>query len=154
MTNAHIGEPFLDISLSERGLDEYANNNEDDPRLFANLFKYCFPVYVAGRPDPIIFIVICRNYNRDRDTVFTDDGEFIAGGYYFAGPGITQRAATLQQLYGGRVSFVSFIDAAIPQRVIIDAPNGLRSGVEGDSLTTMQADARKIKRYALWQRDY
>ena len=146
-----LGEPFLDIRLRPASLDDYAKSSEDDPRTFASLFKYCFPIYVANRPDPIMYIVISRNYDRDRDTVFVDGGELVLAGYYPPGPGMTASAVALRELYGSRVSFVEFLDTSIPRRVIIDGPTGILSGAETDSLAAMQVDARKIKGHLLWQ---
>ena len=146
LIDPHLGEPFLDISLRDRSLLDYVNSGDDDPRGFGSLCRYCFPVYVAAHPDPIITIVVGRNYDRDRDTVFTDEGEFYFFGYYFV-PGITQNAIDVQKLQRGRVSFVEFIDTSIPRRVIIDGVNGILSGAETDSLVTLQDDARRIKAY-------
>lgn len=156
LKESRLGEPFLDIILSPTSLDDYANSSEDDPRIFATVLKYCYPVYVTGRSDPIIFMVICRNYNRDRDTVFTDGGELDLCGYIPRGDGTAVSAGALRELYGGRVSFVQFNDTSIQRRVIVDGRTGslsgrvgILSGEQTDSLTTMQSDARRIKRHVL-----
>jgi hypothetical protein len=148
-----LGEPFLDVTLRGRSLNDYLTSAEADPRSFASIVKYAFPIYVSSREEPLMSMIVMRNRDENGNKFNPEDGACSFFGYYFCGPGsITNAALSLRSRFGGRVSFVAFLDTEIERRVMIDDSVGVRSGVltrsgTVDSLTTLVEDARRIKRY-------
>ena len=72
----------------------------------------------------------------------------------FGPGGRTAEAVQMRDRYRSEVSFVSFLDTAIPSRIMFADSAGLRSGTSVDSLQSIADDARRIKRYLKHQRDY
>jgi hypothetical protein len=166
LSESHLGYPFLDVTLRGRSIDDYRNSTEEDPRLFPGVLYYCFPVFVAGRKDAVVSIILVRNQDENRHPfpVYVEEGpareqqyppeEFILFGYYFGGQ--ESRAADAVRLraqYGRRISFVSFLDTGLRSYIMVDDSTGVlcgvmgdTHGVMGDTPTSIHERAAEIKR--------
>jgi len=158
LSEPRLGEPFLDVTLRGRSIDDYRDSAEDDPRLFPGVLYYCFPVFVAGRQDAILSIIEVRNQDEDRQPfpLFVEKGpeheaqypqqEFLFWGYYLGGQeGRTADAVHLRNQYGGRISFVQFLDTGLPGYIMVDDSTGALWGAMGDTLMSIHEGAPKIK---------
>ena len=137
----HLGEPFLEVALRDRSIDDYCNSDVDDPRLYASILRYVFPIYVADRQEPIIWMLI------DRKKPQNAGGGLVWTGYYYADTtsvALVGKALRIRNRFKSQVSFVDFVDKRT-ERIIIDSSAGIRSGPSEDALVSMSEDARVIK---------
>jgi hypothetical protein len=157
LSEPRLGGTFLDVTLRGRSIDDYRDSAEDDPRLFPGVLYYCFPVFVAGRQDAILSIVVVRNRDENRQPfpVFRQEGpereeqypqqEFLFFGYY-GQEGRTAQAERLRHQYGRRISFVKFLDTGLPEYIMVDDSTGVLCGAMGDTLASVHDEAPRIKR--------
>jgi hypothetical protein len=159
LSEPRLGGTFLDVTLRGRSIDDYRDSAEDDPRLFPGVLYYCFPVFVAGRQDAILSIVVVRNRDENRQPfpVFRQEGpkreeqypqpEFLFFGYYLGGQeSWTVQAVRLRNQYRRRISFVKFLDTGLPGYIMVDDSTSVLCGAMGDTLASVHDEAPRIKR--------
>jgi len=154
VAGARLGEPFLDVTLREPSPDAYVDSQESDPRLFASVVLYCFPIYIPARTEPVGALVIVRNRDESGKAFSPGMGDVIPWGYYGGGEGRVSDAVRLRERFNAEVSFVQFFDTNIPSRIIIPGSTGLRSGADPDSLKPIADDAKEIKALLRGRRKY
>lgn len=147
-----LDEPFLDVMLRGRSFDDFLDSDEEDPRLFASVLRYGFPVFVSGRNEPILSILVMRNRDENRNKLIPEEGDVAFCGIYLY-PGTTEQAIRLRERFGAEISFVQFLDAVF-ERIMVEDSTGILSGFSADSLVTLSEDARTMKRYLKHQRGY
>ncbi len=142
-----LGDPYLYIALGEGSIDDYCESSVDDPRLYASLVHYIFPIHVSGRRGPVIWMWIVRNLNGDREKYNGEEGALFFGGYSYAdstGTAEVSKAQNLRERFHARISFVTFLDRHT-DRIVVDDPSGPRSGTSADTMKGIAEDAPILK---------
>lgn len=139
-----LGEPFLEAWLQGDDLGRYRDSSVDDPRPFANHLSYAFPIHVAGRSAPVMWLVVFRDRDDNVKRSMPDD-HFCFWGFYMGGGGITSEATRLREQYNGQVTFVTFVETGM-KTIMVESPTGEIAGFSKDKLTTPGKIARQVKR--------
>jgi hypothetical protein len=116
---------------------------EGDPRRFATIVHYCFPIVLPDRRDAGT-LVIARNRNDVGEKFVPSDGELLFGGFFLPDDATSSMIRMLMAHYRSPCA-VEYVDIAEHQFLVTDPKGNLLSGQDRASLKPIEEDARRIR---------
>jgi len=96
---AVLGSPYVLYILHDEDSAAYVKSDEVDPRAFAAVRWYVFPIYVA---DMFLgSLRVCRNVDSTGKKLWASDGEYTAAGASHRNDKITLQVLTLRKRFPG-----------------------------------------------------
>jgi hypothetical protein len=144
ISTATLGLPFSEYILRGEKVTEYANSSDIDPRRYAALVRYTFPIVVDG--NCVGSIMVQRNRDEHNRKFDESSGDFFFFGVGLRDNGVDRFLLDLrrQSERGAEISWVQIVGGAVSPRFIIDVPGKpLLAGTYGVKPT--QADAARLK---------
>jgi len=141
--DATLGEPFLVFKLASPGLEKYVDSAEHDPRGFATVVEYCFPILLPDHRDAGAVIIV-RNRNDVGEKFIPSDGEVSASGFYGPDDVTLSMIGTLRRYYRSPCA-VEYVDIAEHQFLVRDGKGNLLAGQDQSSLKPIVEDAAGIR---------
>ncbi len=141
---AALGLPFSEYILRGEKVTEYANSSDIDPRRYASLVRYTFPILVDG--NCVGSIMVQRNRDENNRKFDESSGDFFFFGVGLRDNGVDKFLLDLrkQSEGGAEISWVQIVGGAVSPRFIIDVPGKpLLAGTYGVKPT--EADAARLK---------
>ncbi|HET6348449.1 MAG TPA: hypothetical protein VFH88_05125 [Candidatus Krumholzibacteria bacterium] len=143
VSHVTLGDPFILFQFSGRAAREYKESSIDDPRGFANMVKYCFPVLFPDGTSAGSIIVL-RNRDEHGVKLHSNADEYTTAGLFRPNDVLPTRIADLRRDYTG-VYALQFMDRDIKRFVVWDQTYGWISGMDRESFKPLRLDAAIIK---------
>jgi len=143
VANAMLGEPYFLFKLAGGGLEKFMDSTQSDPRSFAAIVHYCFPIELPDRRDAGT-LIIARNRNDVGEKFVPSDGEFLFGGFFRPDDATSSMIRMLRAYYRTPCA-VEYVDIAEHQFLVTGPKGNLLSGQDRASLKPIDEDARRIR---------
>jgi len=142
-SNAQLAEPFVLFQLRGKSLKAYMDSSENDPRGFASMEDYCFPV---EQPDGtnVGAIIIARNADENGKKWQPMKGDFVVQGFWRPRSSVLPEISEMRQTYA-RVYMVRYVDLGMQRYLVKDKSGRLLSGSNKASIRPLAEDASIIR---------
>jgi hypothetical protein len=144
--SAVLGPPFCRLTIRGEGLDRFLASTDNDPRRFAAVEEFCFPIVLRGGT-AVGVLKVSRNSDEDGVPFLPGRGAFIYSGEILGGNSV-RHVDALRSRYSTdiEVYFVRFIDAGLSRRFMIRQPDGtMLAGPSPDSLRSLEEEGRFVR---------